>query len=133
MHRMVLLALSLISLSPAYAFNVTTHHQILRSALTYLRTHGTQHAQTVGWIKQPFFERTLARTLVDADYYDDLWLDAWYYRPFAGGRDGTFSMLTSLYHFTNVTKPGSYWRYDGYAYQNTDGLGLDALLQRVDI
>lgn len=73
-------------------------------------------------------ERLLVRAVIDADYQEDLWFDAWYYKPFAGGKTDALGMLTSLYHFTNVTKPGRYWRYDGYAYRNTEGLGNDAFL-----
>lgn len=106
--------------------------------MSYLRTHVSQEPTTSDWLKWADQARTqsnpdplqrlLLRSLVDADYQDDLWLDAWYYKPFAGGKTETFAMLTSLYHFTNVTRPGRYWRYDGYAYRNTQALGNDAFL-----
>src|SRR3989304_2388335 len=100
-------------LDSALAFNVATHHQIVKSALSYLQTHAAQEPLTAEWLRmaeknqgdaniEPM-ERLLVRSVIDADYQDDLWLDAWYYKPFSGGKTDTFAMLPILFHFTNVT------------------------------
>lgn len=137
--RAIVLSLVVIT-SPdlALAFNTSTHHQILNSALFYLQTHVSESPLLDDWLSLASknqsdtnidpMQRLLVRSVIDTDYQDDLWLDSWYLRPIAAGRTNVLGMLTSLYHFTNVTKPGRFWRYDGYAYQNTDGLGNDAYL-----
>lgn len=134
----IFMLLVLIQSSVSHSFNAATHHQILKSALTFIRTHKSQNATMSEWLAlaqrksgkdnlDPL-ERLLLRPLVDADYQDDLWFGAWYHPPFAGGKADTLGMLTSLYHFTNVTKAGRYWRYDGYSYENSSKLGNDAML-----
>lgn len=125
------------------AFNTQTHHQILKSALIYLRTHVTQNPLTREWLmlaeknitesNPDPIERLFIRSIIDTDYQDDLWIESWYLKPISAGRTNVLGMLTSLYHFTNVTKPGRYWEYDGYAYQNTEGLGNDAYLGQMGL
>jgi hypothetical protein len=125
----------------ALAFNGITHQQITKSAFRYLDGHLPLSPATTQWLRignqkrgtRPVneLERLLARASVEADYQADLWMSAWYHRPFAGGKTEYLGMLTSLYHFTNVTRPGLHWTHDGYAYRNTDGLGNDAYLGMV--
>ncbi len=112
------------------AFNGLVHEQIIKSVFEYLNTQQKIAPTTSKWLKngQNQIERVLIRAVVDVDYQPDLWMSAWYRSPFAGGQVKYLGMLTSLYHFLNVTKPGVFWDYDGYAYSNTDGIGNDSYL-----
>ncbi len=119
------------------AFNGLVHEQIIKSIFEYLNTQPQLSPATKKWLAlgqsqdlptQNQIERVLIRSVIDVDYQPDLWLSSWYRSPFAGGRVKYLGMLTSLYHFLNVTKPGVFWDYDGYAYRHTDGTGNDAYL-----
>ncbi len=122
---------------PAVAFNSLVHEQIIKSVFQYLNTRKKVSPTTSKWLElgnyqnlhtQNQIERILIRSIIDVDYQPDLWMSAWYRSPFAGGQVKYLGMLTSLYHFLNVTKPGIFWDYDGYAYRHTDGTGNDAYL-----
>lgn len=112
------------------AFNDLVHEEMIKSAFDYINTTDTVNPIFKRWLKsrRARVEAILARMIVDVDYQADLWIGAWYTGPFAGGKTNAFGMLTSLYHFVNVTKPGIYWRHDGYAFRNTDGTGNDSFL-----
>jgi hypothetical protein len=131
-------SLSILWLSfPVHAFNSLLHEQIIKSMFQYLNAQQKISPATKKWLNlgrsidpqgQNQIERVLIRATVDVDYQPDLWMSSWYRSPFAGGQVKYLGMLTSLYHFLNVTKPGAFWEYDGYAYRHTDGIGNDSYL-----
>lgn len=138
MRALMLFGLLLGTATTLQAFSGFTHQQITKSAFRYLEQRKPRSDAASKWLKigdkkragRPIneLERLLSRSIVEVDYQADLWMSAWYHVPFAGGKTDYLGMLTSLYHFTNVTRPGLYWVHDGYAYRNTDGMGNDAYL-----
>lgn len=132
MNKIVLtISFALLFQNTSYCFNGIIHQQIIKSSFKYLKKELFFYPSIQQWLKkdtQNKVEPLLIRSAVDIDYQPNLWIGAWYRTPFAGGKSEHIGMLTSLYHFLNITRPGIYWEYDGYAYRHTDGTGNDAYL-----
>ncbi|MEI6791586.1 MAG: hypothetical protein WCK42_10445, partial [Myxococcaceae bacterium] len=98
------------------AYNLETHKQITENAFAYLS-------------KSPFLRAKffLIESNIGADYRPDLWFSILGH-SFSGVDTVKMNMLTSLLHFTNARHPGVFWKYDGYAYANSDGTGKDSKL-----
>lgn len=123
--------------TPSLAFNSWTHAQITHSALNYLAAN-----PAAAPLSTPFAERwlhsgknaslmreLLVRAVVDADYRPDIWISGAFHSPFTGGVGETgVNLFTTLSHHLNVTRAGTFWDNDGYAFRNTSGEGNDGLL-----
>ena len=118
----------------AFGYDEYTHEWITRNALTYLKTHRHVYPETDAWVQglgtnEGFMEETLVRAVVDTDYKTDMWLNAWFHKPFVGGQSGKLAdIFTTMFHFLNVTVAGDHWTYDGYAYRHSTKQGNDTYL-----
>jgi len=119
----------------SHAFTAIGHEQILRAAFLHMQKSAVLSKSLNSWESAlspqelSLFERGLSRSIIDLDYLPDLWGDVVTYGPVAAAKqDSTIIMFTSLFHYINVTKPGEFWEYDGFAYRNFWGLGNDQLL-----
>lgn len=132
--------LGLVALSvPARAYDEFSHEWITRNSIDYLRDHSHTFSETGTWIRsmglsRGFAEDALVRSVVDTDYRRDLWLGGWFHPVLSGAQsDGIVISFTSLFHFLNVTIPGTYWNYDGYAYYHSTQQGNDSYLSYVSV
>ena len=116
----------------AFAYTPIGHEQITKAALRYL-AHLDWSASR--WLPQDeaaraLVENAISHAVVEPDYAPNAWGKVVGYGPVAGMKSGasSISAFSSLFHFINVTRPGIYWDYDGFAYRDHRGLDNDLLL-----
>ena len=134
MKRHIFIYLMFLFSTAAYAFNGLTHQELIKSALDHLDSFVETSQATRQWLGTENTKRgrrirnLLIRATVDEDYRANIFLDANFHSPFAGAMGKAANIFTTFSHHLNVSIPGTYWEFDGYAYKNTDGTGNDKYL-----
>ena len=112
----------------AFAYTPVGHEQITKAALHYLG--GLDNDASHWLVRDPEsarkIERALTHAAVEPDYVPDMWGKVLGYGPVTGMKNGaSIAAFSSLFHFMNVTRPGRYWDYDGFAYRDRHGRKTD--------
>ena len=121
-------------MSSAWAYNSYSHNRITRLAIQYLQNNPNFYPESQKWFSantqdEFLIQETLVRSNIDTDYRPDFWFTSEFHAPAMGVYyDSLLYTFTSIQHFLDTTRPGKFWKLDGYSFSRSSKQGKDEIL-----